>query len=121
LQPIGAIEMSGISDLAAAGRKFSGNAQQRKRDHLLHHGTLLYRFDLGLLHRYLRMPDKQPAYRASRAHEKFVTNLPAAEQTLKALIAAEWQATRTLATFPIARTAELVVDKYSQDEWNNRR
>ncbi len=121
LQPIAAIELSGISDLAAAGRKCSGNAQQRKRDHLLHHGTLLYGFDLGLLNRYLRMPDKQPAYRESRAHEHFVTNLPAQAETLKALIAAEWQATRHLATFPIGRTAELVVDKYSQDEWKKRR
>jgi len=121
LQPIAAIELSGISDLAAAGRKCSGNAQQRKRNHLLHHGTLLYGFDLSLIDRYLRMPDKQPAYRESRAHEIFVTNLPAAEEALKALIAAEWQATRTLATFPIARTAELVVDKNSQDEWNKRR
>src|SRR5262249_39551908 len=38
------LERIGTSDLAAAGRKFSGNAQQRKRDHVLHHGTLLYRF-----------------------------------------------------------------------------
>src|SRR5262249_44963282 len=35
------VEQAGISDLAAAGRKVSGNAQQRKRRHLLHHGTLL--------------------------------------------------------------------------------
>jgi lipoate---protein ligase len=121
LQSAGTIEMSGISDLAISGRKCSGNSQQRKRDHLLHHGTLLYRFDIGLISRYLQMPDKQPAYRESRAHERFVTNLPATEDLLKALIATEWQATRTLATFPIARTAELVVDKYSQDEWNKRR
>jgi lipoate-protein ligase A len=31
------IEQTGISDLAAAGLKFSGNAQQRKRNYLLHH------------------------------------------------------------------------------------
>src|SRR5438270_7004517 len=31
---------AGVSDLAADGRKFSGNAQQRKRRFLLHHGTL---------------------------------------------------------------------------------
>src|SRR5262245_13543975 len=37
----------GVSDLALGGRKFSGNAQQRKRRHLLHHGTLLYAFDLA--------------------------------------------------------------------------
>src|SRR5207244_1022462 len=37
-------EQAGTSDLAAEGLKFSGNAQQRKRDYLLHHGTLLYNF-----------------------------------------------------------------------------
>jgi lipoate---protein ligase len=121
LQSIAAIELSGISDLAVAGRKCSGNAQQRKRNHLLHHGTLLYRFDLGLINRYLPMPEKQPPYRESRTHENFVTNLPAESETLKALIVSEWLATRRLDTFPIGRTAELVVGKYSQDEWNKRR
>src|SRR5262249_19628800 len=48
------IEQPGTSDLASDGRKFSGNAQQRKRTHLLHHGTLLYDFDLELIGRYLR-------------------------------------------------------------------
>ena len=56
----------GISDLALGGRKFSGNAQQRKRRHLLHHGTLLYAFDLGRVGRHLRPPPRQPEYRAGR-------------------------------------------------------
>ena len=66
----------GISDLAVEGKKFSGNAQQRKRDHLLHHGTLLYSFDLDLLPRYLKAPPRQPEYRAQRAHEDFLGNVP---------------------------------------------
>src|SRR5262249_51556743 len=40
------IVCAGTSDLAAGGRKFSGNSQQRKRSFLLHHGTILYNFDL---------------------------------------------------------------------------
>src|SRR5262249_30757140 len=43
------VGQAGTSDLASGGRKFSGNAQQRKRDFLLHHGTLLYDFDLPLI------------------------------------------------------------------------
>src|SRR5881227_2485343 len=35
-------EVCGVSDLAVGGRKFSGNAQQRKQRHILHHGTILY-------------------------------------------------------------------------------
>ncbi len=50
------VEQTGISDLAVQGRKCSGNAQQRKRHHLLHHGTILYHFDLSLVSRYLRLP-----------------------------------------------------------------
>ena len=40
--------IEGTSDLAVDGVKFSGNAQQRKRRHFLHHGTLLCGFDLAL-------------------------------------------------------------------------
>src|SRR5262249_58565340 len=54
------VVMAGSSDLAAGGRKFSGNSQQRKRDHLLHHGTLLYDFDLPRLGPYLPPPPEQP-------------------------------------------------------------
>ena len=55
-----AIQPEGISDLSAAELKFSGNAQQRKRDYLLHHGTLLYAFDLTLLvATFARMSDSR--------------------------------------------------------------
>src|SRR5947208_12048415 len=57
------LSCAGTSDLALAGRKVSGNAQQRKRRHLLHHGTLLYAFRSEGMERYLRMPGRQPEYR----------------------------------------------------------
>ena len=43
------VRLEGICDLALGDRKFSGNAQQRKRDHLLHHGTLLFAFDADMV------------------------------------------------------------------------
>ncbi len=46
--PIVPANVEGTSDLAVDGVKFSGNAQQRKRTHFLHHGTLLCGFDLEL-------------------------------------------------------------------------
>src|SRR5579872_1125994 len=58
--PATGIRQAGISDLAVGDRKFSGNAQQRKRNHLLHHGTILHAFDLPLIGRYLRPPPRQP-------------------------------------------------------------
>ena len=56
LERVPGIERAGISDLAIGGRKFSGSAQQRKRRFLLHHGTLLYGFDIPSIGRYLRLP-----------------------------------------------------------------
>lgn len=68
--------VEGISDLALDGRKVSGNAQRRSSAAVLHHGTVLYEFNVGRVGRYLRRPQKEPAYRAGRGHEEFLTNLP---------------------------------------------
>lgn len=74
-----------VSDLALADndKKFSGNAQKRGRDFILHHGTLLYQFDLSLIARYLAFPKTVPDYRAGRSHADFVTNLNVPAAALK--------------------------------------
>ena len=66
-----------ISDLAlkSNNRKFSGNAQRRAKDYVLHHGTILYDFDLNLVSKYLKMPKEMPEYRNARTHKDFVTNI----------------------------------------------
>src|SRR5207249_3666188 len=75
LTPLAAgVQPEGISDLAIAGRKFSGNAQHRKRRSLLHHGSILVSFDLSLCGRYLKQPPRQPEYRTQRTHEGFLIN-----------------------------------------------
>jgi lipoate---protein ligase len=114
------IEHAGVSDLAIAGRKCSGNAQQRKREYLLHHGTLLYDFDLPLISRYLHSPTRQPSYRAQRAHDDFVMNLSSDSETLKRLIRSEWQADGQLTHWPEGRVEALVRDKYERGDWNER-
>src|SRR5207253_2474565 len=45
--------MAGYGDIVLAVRKCGGSAQQRKRDHLLFHGTILYDFDLAAIGRFL--------------------------------------------------------------------
>src|SRR5207248_2004188 len=92
LASVAAATPEGTSDLAGNGVKISGNAQQRKRNHFLHHGTLLCGFDLGLMAKYLHAPERQPDYRRNRPHAEFVTNLPAAATEVKRLLAAEWRA-----------------------------
>lgn len=42
-------EINGRNDMVIAGRKFSGNAQYTKNDRVLHHGTLLFCSDLGVV------------------------------------------------------------------------
>jgi lipoate---protein ligase len=115
------LTLQGTSDLALGDRKFSGNAQQRKRTHLLHHGTLLYAFDAASLGRYLKPPPRQPAYRAGRAHADFVTNLPTDAATLKGMMKEIWQATAVLTDWPREMTAKLVAEKYATDAWLRRR
>src|SRR5262249_45259881 len=91
---------AGTSDLAAGGRKFSGNAQQRKRAHLLHHGTLLYGFDLALVSRYLRLPARQPEYRGRREHADFLMNLPVGAAELERRLREAWGADAELPQWP---------------------
>ncbi|MBF0511369.1 MAG: lipoate--protein ligase family protein [Candidatus Omnitrophica bacterium] len=66
-----------LSDLAMGGfeQKFSGNAQRRGRQYIMHHGTILYNFELSLISRYLKMPQDIPEYRNGRDHKDFVTNV----------------------------------------------
>ncbi len=112
---------AGISDLAAASRKFSGNAQQRKRRFLLHHGTLLYAFDLGRVGRYLRAPPRQPEYRAGRDHAAFLHNLNLSAEEIKRRLRAAWGAETAEGDWPQERVRALVAEKYSLDEWIRRR
>lgn len=75
------VRLDGSSDLQADGRKFSGNAQQRKR-RFLHHGTLLYGMDLGMVEQLLPHPPREPEYRLGRRHGEFVKNMDLTRQQL---------------------------------------
>jgi lipoate-protein ligase A len=63
------------TDLVLSNRKFSGCAQRRRRHTLLHHGTILYDFDIAAAGRFLAIPPRQPAYRNGRSHTEFLTNV----------------------------------------------
>ena len=78
------------SDLACNERKVSGNSQHRIAGALLHHGTLLYRFDAALAARYLLEPTRQPEYRRRRPHSEFLGNLPYSAVEIQQKVAAIW-------------------------------
>ncbi len=115
------VEQAGISDLVLAGRKFSGNAQQRKRHHLLHHGTILYDFDLARVGRYLRPPPRQPEYREGREHEAFIRNVELPRERVAAGLRRVWQAYREMGEWPAEEVRRLVAEKYGTQEWKRRR
>lgn len=116
------ISVRGHTDLVIGDRKFSGNAQRRKRHAVLFHGTFLIGFDLKLVAELLPLPSKQPAYRRSRSHEKFLVNLnDASADEIKAALQQAWAATETPNELPSAATSELVAQKYSLDAWNLKR
>ncbi|MFQ3593952.1 MAG: lipoate--protein ligase family protein [Gemmataceae bacterium] len=116
------LAVQGICDLTWGDRKCSGNAQQRKRYHLLHHGTLLYRFDLSCVTSFLTLPPRRPDYRADRPHEDFVCNLPLSRAELIARVTAAWDVVLTQRfVLPLERVADLVATKYARVEWNRRR
>ena len=70
------------TDLAVRERKFAGHAQRRVRDGLLHHGVLLYDFDIELVDALLPEPPRRPAWRGSRTHRQFLTNAPLARDEI---------------------------------------
>ncbi len=112
--------IEGISDLTLAGRKFSGNAQQRKARFVLVHGTFLLNFDLALIETCLRMPARQPAYRAARPHSEFVVNLNIPCARLREALRSAWRAQEPLAPVPWARIAALAAERYARPEWSNK-
>ena len=115
------IEHRGTCDLVVANRKFSGNSVRCKRDHLLYHGTLLHHFDLALVERLLRLPPRQPQYRAGRSHEKFIANLGLPAGDLKRALISWLAANEPLENWPRERTIRLVTERYSLAAWNRQR
>ena len=98
----------GISDLAIGGKKISGNAQRRKRNALLFHGTILYAMQGALVARYLKQPARQPEYRENRPHGAFLRTIDASPVHLKQAIAKAWGADGPLEVWPEARMVESI-------------
>jgi lipoate---protein ligase len=112
------VKVDGQTDLVIGDLKFSGNAQRRKRNFLIFHGTFLLRFDISLVEKFLLMPSKQPEYRANRQHGEFLMNLGVESDTLKSALLKQWGADEMLKDVPMAKIEKLSAEKYLTDEWN---
>ena len=114
------IRHEGVTDLAVGGRKFSGNAQRRRRRFLLFHGTFLLDFPIALLEELLPYPPRTPRYRRERPHRAFVANLGQPAARIKELLMGSWNAAAGGVEAPDGAIASLVARKYSARSWNER-
>ena len=115
-----AIRHQGATDLAVGQRKFSGNAQRRRRRFLLFHGTFLLDFPIPLMEEILPYPPKTPRYRGKRSHRAFLTNLHQPPARIKDLLARCWDASPADPDLPADAIASLVESRYSVRGWNER-
>jgi len=113
------VVVRGTSDLVVNDRKFSGNSQRWLKHAILHHGTILYHFDLNQIPEFLRPPSREPEYRAGRTHLDFLTNVPLPEAVWIQILRAAWSA------LPVGLTdtqrdasTHLAASRYRQETWN---
>lgn len=68
-------ELSGRNDLTIEGKKISGGAQFRRNGVILHHGTLLYDADLGVLSQALKVSEDKFRSKAVKSIRSRVGNI----------------------------------------------
>jgi len=111
-----------LSDIAFNGKKISGNAQARKRSFFLHHGTILYDFDIKKISVYLKHPSSEPRYREKRLHQEFLTNISVTSGTLETLIKCVFLRKDQMLWHPAEKDIQeldrLTSVKYTEDKWN---
>ncbi len=77
----------------------------------------MYDADLSLVARDLRMPPRQPEYRAARSHAEFLINLPLARHEIIAAIDRAWPTKDALADWPSGLVASLAAERFGQRSW----
>jgi lipoate-protein ligase A len=118
--PKSQISVCGHTDLAIGDRKFSGNAQRRKRHAALFHGAFLLNLDIPFMEKLLLPPSKQPIYRHDRSHNEFVMNIEIAAGKVRRALRKQWVANRNLGTIPEEDVDRLAAGKYSTALWNSK-
>ena len=115
------VEREGVSDLAIDAIKFSGNSQRWLRRAMLHHGTLLYNFDLDRMERYLGTPERVPDYRHGRDHRTFLRNIPVPRDVLTGALTKEWDARLPMPRPDLMPVRDAVRERYGCAEWTFKR
>lgn len=115
------------SDIRIDGRKVSGTAQQRLKNAMCHHGTILFRGHIDKMEKYLTIPKER-----SSAHSEFVGDLisfgikKSWNEICNSITMASMNVLNVqfeesvIAERELERANELVEVKYSKEEWTYR-
>lgn len=116
-----------INDILINGKKISGNAQTRRNNVLLQHGTILYDVDVGRMFSVLKVPDEKIRDKIIKSVEERVTRVidykkVTREQTYDALLKGFTEGKDysfgELTEKETKRAREFVEKRYSTKEWN---
>ena len=110
----------GTCDLTWNDKKFSGNSLRIGRRSLLYHGTILYDGDLDRIAGCLKVPPRQPTYRAGRDHRAFITNIQVDVVELRRHLAESFEVEDESTALPHTRIGELRRDRYANPAWHDR-
>ncbi len=122
-------ELRGKSDIFAAGKKISGNAQYAAAGRMFSHGTLLFDSDLEALSKALNPRQVQIESKAVQSVRNLVTNireLLAEDMTIEALkqaillgiFGAGQIPTNSLSPADWNKIRQISADRYRQWDWN---
>jgi lipoate-protein ligase A len=110
-------------DLAIGDRKCAGSAQRRLKDYFMVHCSILYRFSIERITRYLAIPTRQPDYRQGRTHQDFLANLDMPRSALIEALGSDGTPcldhSEALAS-PLEHLPALMAEKYANPAWINR-
>jgi lipoate---protein ligase len=113
----------GRGDLVSGSRKFAGSAQRRLSNWFMVHCSILYDFPIDRIARYLKMPGRQPDYRAGRSHGDFLVNLALSRHELANAIQSTFATGESdLATpsVPPELLESLLSEKFLNRQWIER-
>jgi lipoate-protein ligase A len=113
----------GRGDLSLDGRKFGGSAQRRLKTWFMVHCSILYDFPIERIARYLKIPRRQPEYRAGRSHQDFLVNLPLNRHELEAAIRNTFSPSEIelpAPSVPPLLVQSLLSEKFLNREWIER-
>ncbi|MEM2144200.1 MAG: biotin/lipoate A/B protein ligase family protein [Candidatus Jordarchaeaceae archaeon] len=123
-----------VNDILVNGRKISGSSQTRRKNVVLHHGTLLIKTDIKTMSRVLKVSKEKMSDKTAKTIEERVINLEEALkkkpdiEMIKNLLKKGFEKTLDieltpgkLSEYEEELTNKLIIEKYSTREWNFRR